>query len=335
MRTCGAYVRRSRRSSSKRVLCCRVQKLPELHLPPEMANAAPSRAQWWAEVVPEPPHEEAAVALATPLPAVPIGAGYLQQTRQPADAELVAAEVHGCVAGQRCPDHGLDQGGLPLDVGLDDGGVEVLDVVDVQDGVLVAFVGCHRYLSSWRTRLDTVLLRCALGHRVVPHRTNAGVPAVLDLEHGTVKGARPSASRTAPSDVQCASGGHRHCGRSCPTGLRLHRRVASRTQYRARRTDNHRRRTPRRPRAAIRRFSRRRPGQRDSRRRRPPQRPVQQFVDLRDVVDLNRTPEGRRRAPRRPAFRSPVGGWRGRGRSGGRRAPSPGCRPRAGPARRG
>ena len=39
----------------------------------------------------------------------------------------------------------FDQGGLPLDVGLDDGGVEVLDVVDVQHCVLVAFVGCHGY----------------------------------------------------------------------------------------------------------------------------------------------------------------------------------------------
>ena len=54
--------------------------------------------------------------------------------------------MRGDGAGQRRPEHRFDQCGLPFDITLDDGGVEGLDVVDVQHSVLVAFVGCHGYL---------------------------------------------------------------------------------------------------------------------------------------------------------------------------------------------
>ena len=166
------------------------------------------------EMVAEPPHEEAAVALTAPLTARPMGAGDLQQTRQPADVELVAAgEVHGGGAGQRCPEHGFDLGGPPLDVGLDYGGVEVLDVLDVQDGALVAFVGWRGYLFPPGERGSKRALPCAPAIGPCRIGRTPGFPRCSMSSAGPRRAHRPCASRAAPI---CRAGLVAVVGRSVP-----------------------------------------------------------------------------------------------------------------------
>ena len=85
---------------------------------------------------------------AAPLTPLPVRAGQLQQVGQPADAQLVPAGVHRGGAGQFGPDDRLDQRGAPLDVAFDDGGVEGLDVIDVQHSLQVDVLGVHGKVSS-------------------------------------------------------------------------------------------------------------------------------------------------------------------------------------------
>ena len=136
------------------------------------------------------------MALAAPLAPLPVRARQLHQIRQPADAQLVPVGVHRGGAGQFGPDDRLDQGRAPLDVAFDDGGVERLDVIDVQHALQVDVLDVHGNVSScW---MDGLLLRVrAPGERRCWPSTADAAAAELPACRGRAPVAHPRGSSSS------------------------------------------------------------------------------------------------------------------------------------------